>query len=237
LSNSTVVNAQVNTFVCPSNPYVGVFPTCTNYGASYGPQFRWDATSGGVGVGLFAAQTARGINQVTDGTSNTVAFAEIKSGDNTPSSNGTEFFTTVSWPGSSQSGNGMEQVATNPTGAANLQKYIQLCDQARASRSNELDQGAQYWALSRTHRGATVSLLQTPNTPHADCFDTSTHTQSEYPNNGPNGDTASRSWHPGGVNVLFADGSVKFIKNSVSSQTWWALGTRSGGEVISSDQY
>jgi prepilin-type processing-associated H-X9-DG protein len=48
---------------------------------------------------------------------------------------------------------------------------------------------------------------------------------------------ASRSWHSGGVNVLFADGSVKFIKNSINPQTWWALRTKSGGEVISSDAY
>jgi hypothetical protein len=33
------------------------------------------------------------------------------------------------------------------------------------------------------------------------------------------------------------DGSVRFVKNSVSPQTWWALATKSGGEVISSDSY
>ena len=43
--------------------------------------------------------------------------------------------------------------------------------------------------------------------------------------------------HPGGVNDCFADGSVRFIKNSVSLPTWWALGTRQGGEVISADAY
>jgi hypothetical protein len=34
-----------------------------------------------------------------------------------------------------------------------------------------------------------------------------------------------------------ADGSVKFLKSSLSLQTYRALGTRAGGEVISSDQY
>ena len=43
--------------------------------------------------------------------------------------------------------------------------------------------------------------------------------------------------HPGGVNVGFADGSVKFLKDSVSLQTWWALGTRNQGEVMSADSY
>jgi prepilin-type processing-associated H-X9-DG protein len=48
---------------------------------------------------------------------------------------------------------------------------------------------------------------------------------------------SSRSRHPGGVNVLFCDGSVKFVKNSVSQAVWWALGSRALGEVISSDSY
>ena len=45
------------------------------------------------------------------------------------------------------------------------------------------------------------------------------------------------SRHPGGVNTLFGDGSVKFIKNSVDLQVWRALGTRNGGEVISADSF
>ena len=47
----------------------------------------------------------------------------------------------------------------------------------------------------------------------------------------------TRSYHPGGVNVGFADGSVRFIKNSVDGQAWRALGTVQGGEVIGGDAY
>ena len=47
----------------------------------------------------------------------------------------------------------------------------------------------------------------------------------------------SRSRHPGGVNSLFCDGHVQFIKDSVSVTTWQALGSRNGGEVISSDSF
>ncbi len=43
--------------------------------------------------------------------------------------------------------------------------------------------------------------------------------------------------HPGGVNVSFMDGSVHFVKNSVNLQTWWFMGTRGRGEVISADTY
>jgi prepilin-type N-terminal cleavage/methylation domain-containing protein/prepilin-type processing-associated H-X9-DG protein len=45
------------------------------------------------------------------------------------------------------------------------------------------------------------------------------------------------SRHPGGVNVGFGDGSVRFVKQTICPQTWWALGTRAGGVVISSDSY
>jgi prepilin-type N-terminal cleavage/methylation domain-containing protein/prepilin-type processing-associated H-X9-DG protein len=43
--------------------------------------------------------------------------------------------------------------------------------------------------------------------------------------------------HPGGVNTLFADGSVHFLKNSIAPVPLAALCTRSLGEVISSDSY
>ena len=47
----------------------------------------------------------------------------------------------------------------------------------------------------------------------------------------------AQSNHSGGVNVLFADGSVKFVKDSIDMRMWMALGTRAGGEVVSSDAY
>ena len=43
--------------------------------------------------------------------------------------------------------------------------------------------------------------------------------------------------HPGGCNFTFGDGSVKFIKDTISMPTYWALGTRAYGEVISADSY
>ncbi|WP_165245406.1 DUF1559 domain-containing protein [Paludisphaera soli] len=51
----------------------------------------------------------------------------------------------------------------------------------------------------------------------------------------PNDGMPPSSNHPAGVNVAFADGSVKFIKDTISVPTWWAIGTRAGGEIVSSD--
>jgi prepilin-type processing-associated H-X9-DG protein len=47
----------------------------------------------------------------------------------------------------------------------------------------------------------------------------------------------TRSRHPGGVNTLFGDGSVHFMKNSINAMTWVGLGSINGSEVLSSDQY
>ncbi len=47
----------------------------------------------------------------------------------------------------------------------------------------------------------------------------------------------AHSLHPGGVNALACDGSVRFVKDSVVVAVWQALGSRNGGEVISGDQY
>lgn len=43
--------------------------------------------------------------------------------------------------------------------------------------------------------------------------------------------------HPGGINALMADGSVRFVKDAVDRRVWWALGTRAGGEVVTDEGY
>ena len=69
----------------------------------------------------------------------------------------------------------------------------------------------------------------TPNSPLRDCGSYASSLIASH--------TAARSNHPGGANVCFADGSVRFIKNSVDATAWRGLGTRAGGEVISADAY
>jgi prepilin-type processing-associated H-X9-DG protein len=47
----------------------------------------------------------------------------------------------------------------------------------------------------------------------------------------------ARSYHNGGVNALFMDGSVRFVTNAITRDTWRALGTRNGGEPVSGTDF
>jgi len=92
-----------------------------------------------------------------------------------------------------------------------------------------------YRALPST---AFFSTTLTPNSLMKDCLNLGTSTVNGVSNgNQTCAHTAARSYHPGGVNASFCDGSVKFIKNTVNPTVWLALGSIGGGEVVSSDSY
>jgi prepilin-type N-terminal cleavage/methylation domain-containing protein/prepilin-type processing-associated H-X9-DG protein len=88
------------------------------------------------------------------------------------------------------------------------------------------------WAYTDSWERHVYAHLFPPNTAPIDTYHTDTFRCQE----GDSG-MCPTSNHPGGVNVSFMDGSVHFIKNSVNLQTWWYLGTRGRGEIISSDTY
>jgi prepilin-type N-terminal cleavage/methylation domain-containing protein/prepilin-type processing-associated H-X9-DG protein len=68
-------------------------------------------------------------------------------------------------------------------------------------------------------------INQPPNPP---CIGTTTALPDNY---------GARSRHPGGLNVVMGDGSVRFVKNSVDIRTWRAMSTTQGGEIVNADQY
>ena len=59
----------------------------------------------------------------------------------------------------------------------------------------------------------------------------------DYQNRFSYASKGQKSKHPGGVNTCFGDGSVRFLKNSINLPTYCAIGSRSGGEVVSADSY
>jgi prepilin-type processing-associated H-X9-DG protein len=224
--NLTVRDATVSTFLCPSDPQ-GIRPG-NNYAVSYGPQFRWDSTTG-LGTGMFHAGAASGIRDCTDGTSNTVAASEKIKGDNSSGArNGAETIANTPWAGGGN-GNRDNQFALHPTGEANLRQMYQICDGKLRSNTDVIEAASQFWATARNYAGASFSMMQTPNSRHADCGPGSTPYAFAI--------VGARSRHPGGVNVLFADGSVRFVKSTINERTWWHLGTKAGGEVVSADAY
>ena len=92
------------------------------------------------------------------------------------------------------------------------------------------------WALGFPWHGV-VNRYSHYNTPNKlTCLIAGETTGSEFWG-GAAGIVTATSNHPGGVNVCFSDGSVRFVKDSVNPQSWWAIGTRNGGEVVSSDAY
>ena len=87
------------------------------------------------------------------------------------------------------------------------------------------------WLFQHCGAGGCYSHIQTPN--KKACYFTGSNTAG-HPTSTIVGASSN---HAGGVNVTFLDGSVKFVKDSVSQQTWWAIATKSNGEVIDASSY
>jgi prepilin-type processing-associated H-X9-DG protein len=163
---------------------------------------------------MFTWQAAYGIKDCTDGTSNTIAFSEAavrfqseQPGQKLIGLQGVQIPLTSM----------LFDASTNPV---TTNAVIQLCNAADNSRSASfLDlQRGENWA----HGSMAMAMFNTIVTPNA-FNDTWTHCGL----NASSGAVLSNadSYHPGGVNCLFSDGSVKFIKDSINQRTLWALGT------------
>ncbi|MEJ7639982.1 MAG: DUF1559 domain-containing protein, partial [Singulisphaera sp.] len=57
----------------------------------------------------------------------------------------------------------------------------------------------------------------------------------QFTHNANDGAFAASSRHPGSINVLFADGTVRSVKNTINVNIWWAVGSRNGSEIVSAD--
>jgi prepilin-type N-terminal cleavage/methylation domain-containing protein/prepilin-type processing-associated H-X9-DG protein len=179
------------------------------------------------------------IASITDGTSNTGLISERLIGIPYP------------YPGTINAlgVNNLNRCSIHsPTGAAQnsgpaaaLAMY-QSCASAPGSKGIRFCGGAEQWAAAYPSwlMWQSYNHFGTPN--QINCTNTSDPNDAAgSPYAGyyvtPIGSAPPGSNHPGGVNCAFADGSVHYIKNSISPPTWWALGSRNLGEVVSSDAY
>ncbi|MFO0797982.1 MAG: DUF1559 domain-containing protein [Gemmataceae bacterium] len=216
-ANRFAVVQKVSIFLCPSDRGVPVSSAYgvtdmgpTNYVASHGTGL----SGGGYGSpiaadGVFPAVNGVKVTDITDGTSNTAAMSESILGD------GAEV--TPTQPGD-------EQVAYKYTGYSGT-----LPSDANCAGSPTLWNGYNrrgfMWASGEA-RCVSYNHYYTPNSKSFDCVandPSKTYIAVGY--------RAARSRHTGGVNILLADGSTRFVTNSVPLPTWQAIATRAAGDL------
>jgi prepilin-type N-terminal cleavage/methylation domain-containing protein/prepilin-type processing-associated H-X9-DG protein len=247
-ANSTVTSTRLGGFLCPStavptflvNKVAGqsfVAPG-TSYFCSVGSSMEFDSTqTAGPPNGPFGYATVRGIAQILDGTSNTVAFGEWKIGDGVLSqvSIPSDMYFMQgfpAWPGGGARNSPYMQM---PLGNANneLTTWLNSCASQLISgpgRGGATPNMGEDWAFGLV--GYSIgNVILAPNPKYPSCMTEKSGTQ-----NSPGVYTLA-SYHSGGANVVMCDGSVKFLKDSTSLNTIWSLGSIRGGEVLSSDSY
>jgi prepilin-type N-terminal cleavage/methylation domain-containing protein/prepilin-type processing-associated H-X9-DG protein len=243
--NTTAVCSTINTFLCPSDgndpnfTVVGVKTGQTNYGnnlglsitlnglAYDGPAWRMNDSAKG-GPTRFA--------DVLDGSSNTASYSEWIKGRNIKTGRqavwtGMKAYSRDPaagyWPGPNGSVVTLQQI---------LQQVATNCSPDVNSTAT-WDQKGMAWFCNLAGVGGGYSHLLAPNKPA--CFYPQ-YNFAKYNEPAPGNDDVTminaQSNHPGGVNVSFLDGSVKFIKDTISLTTWGSIATKAGGEVISADQ-
>jgi len=240
----TVLTASISAFLCPSDTYhgasgqfsiggqarfVGSFSYPVNIGLNrritgnvFG-QTPADSSWKLNGPNYVASSWDNAVNSTTnlttfqDGTSNTAIYSEFVNGPgsgNPPPKNGLLIVYNLG-----QASNAY------PTDF----QFKQVCDNVPITSANyNWGWKGEWWGFGGT---SIYSHTQTPN-----------RTACAYSDIGQDGRgtitmVGASSYHPGGVNVLFMDGSVRFVKSSVGYQAWYAIATPNYGEVVSSDAY
>ena len=201
-------------FHCPSDPqmFKGLVYGFTNYHTNYGSwvklQNRWDGPYGTnfTPYGSVPAVGATKLRDITDGTSNTLLYAEVCNGigaDPTKRDPRRDCYEAGS------------QSHTSATAARNA--FLAINHQTAGTLGGWNWRGYP-WREGSIWRNGFNTLLP-PNKP---CFR-------------PNSEwwelvTPASSYHPGGVSACLADGSVRFVTESVDADIWTGTGTMAGGE-------
>jgi prepilin-type N-terminal cleavage/methylation domain-containing protein len=223
-TNATLAGTRVAAFLCPSevNDRERVTPTLVYYPNNYcfnqGTWFIYDPPTDSAGDGAYVPNRAFSPAAITDGLSNTLAMSEAKA------------YQPNYWDTRNPS---VLNVAP-PNDPAALMTYL-----GGTFDSN----GHTEWVEGDVHEvGFTTTF--TPNTRLTTTvagqlvdIDLTSMRDGESTTLPTYAAITARSFHPGGVSAMLMDGSVRFVKGTVNLKVWRSLGTRAGGEVISSDAY
>jgi prepilin-type N-terminal cleavage/methylation domain-containing protein/prepilin-type processing-associated H-X9-DG protein len=211
-ANDTARATAIGLFLCPSDNQQGPDPRSgpTNYAFSSGDgQHSGDA---GCANGAFDMPNPQSIASLYDGSSQTVAASESLLG----------------LPGAAE----QDETAPGPreprrafARSSSTLLYDGACQLAASGW--RFDKGNGWW--DGDYRSTLYNHYFTPNSASNDCLGPFNRHNPAW--------KAARSLHPGGVNVLFCDGHVSFVKNTVAPATWRAISTRDGGEAVSDSSF
>jgi prepilin-type N-terminal cleavage/methylation domain-containing protein/prepilin-type processing-associated H-X9-DG protein len=241
--NMTAATTPVNFLLCPSDTgpsmvQVGggtfaVHSYLHNVGSNYAVVQQ---PPGGMAQpnGIFYENSDVRIASISDGTSQTVAMSEsVHSTDGAPTGfNSLQAFQKNRLGGFVLTGNNS---AGNGPPIVDDTDYRTRC-LTDAPPGFQPTRGVKWYYGAPGH--SMYNHRRPPNDKSYDCrggLPHSTQALADWRNLSLN--ITARSNHSGGVNAVFCDGSVRFVKNTISVQAWQALGSRNGGEVISADSY
>jgi prepilin-type processing-associated H-X9-DG protein len=252
--NLTVVSTKINSYLCPSDGNAGQQyfnsyyssrgTTLVGYG-DINQNAPPNCGGGGTTTGLFGYNNAYGLGNITDGSSNTVAFSECVVGQGSAAFGPTPFVTGVNLASTTLTIQQMQDpystvaMGQQAPGAIML-GVLQTCQtswQAATPGAGLQSNQGYSWASGCEAFSMFNTLVPPSSTQYkfAACrfgCNTCPVASADHSNI-----SNANSNHPGGANVLFGDGSTHFVKASIAMNIWWALGTKASGEVISSDSY
>ena len=265
-ANGTAWTTIINTYLCPSDgnagngrpPFGTGTPNTNSYRASvgtttdpgtYGQSWLFDPQGIGANgnpagkpnftciarsTGMFAYWVCYGIRDCTDGTSNTVAFSESLVGEPSNSPRLRNNAATGVTGASVANVYDASSFLINAAQIAILNNALQACTTTYLSGNGNSNVNGNRWGWGAT----TMSMFHTVVPPNSKQFAWNS-CRSSCGGCGPDDSTFSnaQSNHSGGVNVLMADGSVRFVKDSVSQITWMQIGTRANGEVVDANSF
>jgi len=209
LQNRTAYVTGLAVFICPSDPGAFEVAGCNYRGnTGVGPHVRPNALHPDSGNGLFPEVGIIRPASVPDGLSHTASFSERirgsgSSSDATPDQDAFSL------------GNGLVMYTADYS--------LVACRLSATTLAAPFVHSGRWWFWTGRER-TLYNHAQTPNGEIPDCF----------LNNGITalGMATVRSYHYGGVNVLMADGTVRFQSETIGLPIWRALGTRNGGELV-----